>query len=412
MAQQLAACDTCFLLKPVEEYARPDGRWETTCLGCRSSAAHVAKRARTAAANGELENQQPLGLDDGVEAVPQNQVEALLRIELFQAALRNAGPEAARAAMQQLLEWHRRGWLGAEALAEVVLAYLSQHHAEQPEQLKQPEQRPLSASGAGTPPLQQPPNSAPPEVAPGLAPGAPRPVNGEVNGSPVGPGGSLQPQGQGRPAVQPLPARTPQRAVDAVPAQVLRVVLEVAPARCRQRLFALGRRSPLVLGLLLSSADPGILLAEGHLAAEDLMAALQPPPGQPPLPALAAVAAAAALLASAPPGPSPQLLQLVRLLAEGHRLMAIVEAGHLAPEELRAALAGAPPEAFTDIFKAMCSSDATGQSFLKQAMQRAMPRADYGELMRISMLAEVARTAATVTDRATLLCLLDKAFAA
>lgn len=32
MAQQLAACDTCFLLKPVEEYARPDGRWETTCL--------------------------------------------------------------------------------------------------------------------------------------------------------------------------------------------------------------------------------------------------------------------------------------------------------------------------------------------------------------------------------------------
>lgn len=35
-----------------------------------------------------------------------------------------------------------------------------------------------------------------------------------------------------------------------------------------------------------------------------------------------------------------------------------------------------------------------------------------GELMRIAMLAEVARTAATVTDRATLLCLLDKAFAA
>lgn len=32
LAQQLAACDTCFLLKPVEEYARPDGRWETTCL--------------------------------------------------------------------------------------------------------------------------------------------------------------------------------------------------------------------------------------------------------------------------------------------------------------------------------------------------------------------------------------------
>lgn len=32
--------------------------------------------------------------------------------------------------------------------------------------------------------------------------------------------------------------------------------------------------------------------------------------------------------------------------------------------------------------------------------------------MRIAMLAEVARTAATVTDRATLLCLLDKAFAA
>lgn len=26
----------------------------------------------------------------------------------------------------------------------------------------------------------------------------------------------------------------------------------------------------------------------------------------------------------------------------------------------------------------MCSSDAAGQSFLKQAMQRAMPRADYG----------------------------------
>jgi len=29
--------------------------------------------------------------------------------------------------------------------------------------------------------------------------------------------------------------------------------------------------------------------------------------------------------------------------------------------------------------QAMCTSDASGQSFLKQAMQRAMPRADYGE---------------------------------
>lgn len=28
--------------------------------------------------------------------------------------------------------------------------------------------------------------------------------------------------------------------------------------------------------------------------------------------------------------------------------------------------------------QAMCSSDVAGQSFLKQAMQRAMPRADYG----------------------------------
>lgn len=33
-----------------------------------------------------------------------------------------------------------------------------------------------------------------------------------------------------------------------------------------------------------------------------------------------------------------------------------------------------------------------------------------GELMRISMLAEVAKTAQTVTDRATLLGLLEKAF--
>lgn len=43
MAQQLAACDTCFLLKPVEEYARPDGRWETTCLV--SAGGQAAKRA-------------------------------------------------------------------------------------------------------------------------------------------------------------------------------------------------------------------------------------------------------------------------------------------------------------------------------------------------------------------------------
>ena len=42
------------------------------------------------------------------------------------------------------------------------------------------------------------------------------------------------------------------------------------------------------------------------------------------------------------------------------------------------------------------------------ALRCAVPA---GELMRISMLAEVAKTAATVTDRATLLNLLDKAFA-
>lgn len=33
-----------------------------------------------------------------------------------------------------------------------------------------------------------------------------------------------------------------------------------------------------------------------------------------------------------------------------------------------------PPPAL----QAMCTSDAAGQSFLKQCMQRAMPRADYG----------------------------------
>ncbi|KAL4420760.1 hypothetical protein ABPG75_010416 [Micractinium tetrahymenae] len=420
MAQQLAPCDTCFLLKPVEDYARPDGRWETACLACRSTTTHAAKRARTAAVDGEPANQQAGGPDDGdAEAAPENQVEALMRIDLFQGALRNAAPEAARAGMQQVLEWHRRGWLGAEALAEVALAYLAQHaqQAEQREQQEQPRQQGAPSPGPGPATQQQqqqqhPPLAGPPGAVPGLAPGAPRPVNGEAAAPTAASLGPLQPQGQGS-ATGQVPARAVQQAaVDAVAPQVLRIVLEVAPVRCRHRLFALARRSPLVLGLLLSSADPGTLLAEGQLAPEDLMAALQPPAGQPPLPAAAAVAAAAALLASAPPGPSPQLLQLVRLLAEGHRLMVIVEAGHLAPAELRAALVGAPPEAFTDIFKAMCSSDAAGQSFLKQAMQRAMPRADYGELMRISMLAEVARTAATVTDRATLLGLLDKAFAA
>lgn len=41
---------------------------------------------------------------------------------------------------------------------------------------------------------------------------------------------------------------------------------------------------------------------------------------------------------------------------------------------------------------------------------RALPLVPTGELMRISMLAEVAKTAQTVTDRATLLGLLEKAF--
>lgn len=284
------------------------------------------------------------------------QIEALLRVGLFQSALRGAPPEAARLGMQQLLEWHRRGWLGAEALAEVALAYLAQHapRAEpQQQQLEHAASLPAPATGPQQPaPQQQAPVSGLLGEVPGLAPGAPHPVGGEVSAPPAGPPCAALPEGQGGMGAQPLPNWAAQQAaLDAVPAQLLRVVLEVAPARCRHRLFTLARRSPAVLGLLLSSADPGILLAEGHLAADDLLAALQPPPGQPPLPALAAVAAAAALLASAPPGPSPQLLHLVRLLAEGHRLMAIVEAGHLAPEELRAALAGAPPEAFTDIFK-------------------------------------------------------------
>lgn len=36
--------------------------------------------------------------------------------------------------------------------------------------------------------------------------------------------------------------------------------------------------------------------------------------------------------------------------------------------------------------QAMCTNDAAGQSFLKQCMQRAMPRADYGAWARNGLL--------------------------
>ena len=52
------------------------------------------------------------------------QVAALMRLGLFQAALRGASPEAARALMQQLLAAQRAGSLGQEAAANVALAYL------------------------------------------------------------------------------------------------------------------------------------------------------------------------------------------------------------------------------------------------------------------------------------------------
>ncbi|PRW20291.1 hypothetical protein C2E21_9128 [Chlorella sorokiniana] len=287
--------------------------------------------------------------------MPQNQVAALMRLGLFQAALRGASPEAARALMQQLLAAQRAGTLSEEAVADVALAYL---------ELKAPQ-----------PPLRQP----------------------SADGQ----------EGQEEAAAAAAAAAA---ALDAVPPAALTLILDLPSERCRRQLCALARRSPPLLGQLLSVSNPRPLLAEGLLAPEDLLEALQQPPGSSGLPALAAVAAAAALLAAAPPGPSPQLLSLVRVLAESHLLLAIVEAGHLAPAALCAALEAADGPTFTDIFKSMCTSDAAGQSFLKQCMQRAMPRADYGEIMRISMLAEVAKTAQTVTDRATLLGLLQKAF--
>ncbi|KAI7836008.1 hypothetical protein COHA_010092 [Chlorella ohadii] len=244
-----------------------------------------------------------------------------MRLGLFQAALRGASPEAARALMQQLLAAQRAGTLSDEAVADVALAYL---------ELKAPQ-----------PPLRQP----------------------SADGQ----------EGQEEEAAAAAAAAA---ALDAVPPAAIGLILELPVERGRRQLCALARRSPLLLGQVLRVSDPRPLLAEGLLAPEDLL----------------------------------ELLSLVRVLAESHLLLAIVEAGHLAPAALRAALEAADGPTFTDIFKSMCTSDSAGQSFLKQCMQRAMPRADYGELMRISMLAEVAKTAQTVTDRATLLGLLEKAF--
>lgn len=224
------------------------------------------------------------------------QVAALMRLGLFQAALRGASPEAARALMQQLLAAQRAGSLGQEAAANVALAYL---------ELKAPQ-----------PPLRQP----------------------SADGQ----------EGREEEAAASAAAAA---ALDAVPPAVLALILELPAERCRRQLCALARRSPLLLGQVLSVAEPRALLADGLLAPEDLLEVLQQPRGSSGLPALAAVAAAAALLAAAPPGPSPQLLSLVRVLAEGHLLLAIVEAGHLAPAALREALEAADGPTFTDIFR-------------------------------------------------------------
>ncbi len=219
-----------------------------------------------------------------------------MRLGLFQAALRGASPEAARALMQQLLAAQRAGTLSDEAVADVALAYL---------ELKAPQ-----------PPLRQP----------------------SADGQ----------EGQEEEAAAAAAAAA---ALDAVPPVAIGLILELPSERCCRQLCALARRSPLLLGQVLSVSDPRPLLAEGLLAPEDLLEVLQRRPGNAGLPALAAVAAAAALLAAAPPGPSPQLLSLVRVLAESHLLLAIVEAGHLAPAALRAALEAADGPTFTDIFK-------------------------------------------------------------
>ena len=227
---------------------------------------------------------------------PPSQVAALMRLGLFQAALRGASPEAARALMQQLLAAQRAGTLSDEAVADVALAYL---------ELKAPQ-----------PPLRQP----------------------SADGQ----------EGQEEEAAA---AAAAVAALDAVPPAAIGLIIGLPVERCRRQLCALARRSPPLLGQVLSVSDPRPLLAEGLLAPEDLLEVLQQPPGSAGLPALAAVAAAAALLAAAPPGPSAQLLSLVRVLAESHLLLAIVEAGHLAPATLRAALQAADGPTFTDIFK-------------------------------------------------------------
>ena len=221
-----------------------------------------------------------------------------MRLDLFQSALRGAAPEAAQAFFRQLLESHADGRLGSEAAADVAVSYLDQHAA--PPQEQQQQQQEATAAAAG-----------------------------QQDGG----------------------AAATRAAVEAVPPPLLRMVLELPVARCRRRLLALARRCPPLLGQLLCAADPRALLAEGTLSEGELLATLEARPPAPALPALAAVSVAAALLAQAPPGPSRQLLQLLRVLAEGQWLMAIVEAGHLAPADLRSALAGAPHEAYTDIFR-------------------------------------------------------------
>lgn len=252
-----------------------------------------------------------------------SEVAALMQLGLFQAALRNASPDAARALMHQLLTVRQQGELDAEAAADVALAYLALHT---PRKLPRP------------PPPKRLQQAAPAAMSSGL-PGAPQQVQ-----QPVSPQHAAQ-QADG----EQQQAEAAAAALDAVPPAMLSLILESTPPRCRRQLCALARRSPLLLGQLLSVSDPGPLVAEGLLGSADLLAALASAPGT--LPAVASVAAAAALLSAAPPGPSPQLLHLVRIMAEGHQLLAIVESGHLSPAVLRAALEGASAATFTAIFK-------------------------------------------------------------